>query len=117
MRHVHMRSLFIRPMHLLVALTLPMLLATLIWPVPARAATITISDQISCEAAGGTWNPNTCFFDTYTLAAGDTLQTNVSVQFESLTNNGTIVANSRLSIVSLTNTTSGNITSNFFLTI
>jgi hypothetical protein len=61
----------------------------------AHAATITISDQASCEAAGGEWDrelPNGCLFiSPYTVNAGDSLQLHVQTFFESnLTNTGTL---------------------------
>lgn len=61
---------------------------------PAHAATITISDQASCQAAGGLWDgfSQECnFSNPYTVNTGDTLQLNVdTVFFSSLTNNGTL---------------------------
>ncbi|MCE7985031.1 MAG: hypothetical protein DYG89_27980 [Caldilinea sp. CFX5] len=62
---------------------------------PMYAATITISDQASCEAAKGEWRSpqNTCNFSDYTVKAGDTFQFSVVTVFSNLTNNGTVNAN------------------------
>ena len=61
---------------------------------PAHAATITISDQASCQAAMGLWSgpSQECgFSNPYTVNTGDTLQLNVGTNFfSSLTNNGTL---------------------------
>jgi hypothetical protein len=81
-------------------LLLAALLAILVLPFsaqPAHAATITISDEASCEATGGRINISgtECRFDrTYTVNAGDTLQLNMVTEFSSnLTNNGTVNIN------------------------
>ena len=65
---------------------------------PVLAATITISDQASCEAIGGIWfppvvNPGFCGrIPDITIAANSTLQIQIYTQFDSLTNNGAIEA-------------------------
>jgi hypothetical protein len=61
-----LHSLFIRAVRLLVALTLTLLAVTL-WPTAARAATITLNNQASCEALGGQFYGNCRFYGNSSL--------------------------------------------------
>jgi hypothetical protein len=68
-------------------------LAFAVFPaIPADAATITISDQASCEALGGLFDYGGCrFYVELTVNAGDVLQIDIPVQTDRLvTNNGTV---------------------------
>src|SRR5690242_17296725 len=95
---------------MLMALALLALLALL--PLTARAATTTtISDQASCQAAGGIWLApiNECdLVFSYTIAAGDTLIVQADTDFSGLTNSGTLILRNFSTVDgNFTNNTSG----------
>ena len=54
-------------------LSLTMLMALVLLPITALAATTTISDQASCEAVGGSWDGNCTLDRGYTVGSGNTL--------------------------------------------
>ncbi len=85
-------------------------------PGPARAAgtTTIVSDQPSCVAAGGTFTPTAaggeCQIDSYTVAAGDTLDVRMrnGMGINHLTVSGTLLVNCYLDIQKdLTNNSAG----------
>jgi len=57
---------------------------------PALAATITLADQASCEALGGTWRSGDCVIGSVTIAAGDSLVVQRWTEVNSLTNYGVL---------------------------
>ena len=74
--------------------SLALLLTTLLGagqPKSAWAATITVSDQASCEAIGGVWNSNPQYCGgSVTIKAGDTVILRSFGSFNSVTNNGVL---------------------------
>jgi hypothetical protein len=84
-----------RRAHLSLLLALLIALASgLATALPARATIITISDEPSCQSVGGVWDDDDqeCKFESpLTVAAGDVLQTSITVEFRAgFTNDGTI---------------------------